>query len=307
VSARSRIPIGAHAAAATQERRALTSFAVRSTLLTILSEHVMAHREEVWQETLVLALIELGNSEQTARQAVARSIRNELLRSRRVARRARMSLTTRALEILTTGRARVSEFEAPHDWDGTWLVLVLRAPEDDRRQLRQIGTALTRAGMGSLATGVWITPHHARESTLASALRVSGGFSGAVSLRSSLGAIGADGDIAESWPLAAVADRYRAFVARFGRMRASAPAGRFAAHTRLVHEWRRMAFDDPDLPAAVLPRTWPRARAYTIYRECEERWRDGAREHFAALEASVDAAAGAPPRGPRNPGGASPR
>ena len=39
----------------------------------------------------------------------------------------------------------------------------------------------------------------------------------------------------------------------------------FAARFRLVHEWRKFLFDDPGLPAELLPRDWPGQAAADLF------------------------------------------
>ena len=114
-------------------------------------------------------------------------------------------------------------------------------------------TRLAWAGFGSLGGGLWITPHTERERELAD---VAGDGSAAelVSFRAELGALGEPARVvADAWDLDALADAYRAFVTRFGRMRARGPEAEFRAQTLLVHEWRRFPFLDPDLPGGHAP------------------------------------------------------
>ena len=57
----------------------------------------------------------------------------------------------------------------------------------------------------------------------------------------------------------------------------------FAAQTALVHAWRRFPFVDPDLPEDLLPRDWPRRRAYQLFHERHDRWAAAAQAHFDSL------------------------
>ena len=45
----------------------------------------------------------------------------------------------------------------------------------------------------------------------------------------------------------------------------------FAARFRLVHEWRKFLFDDPGLPAELLPRDWPGVPAAELFTSEAER------------------------------------
>ena len=174
-------------------RRSVGPPAARSVLLTVLGEYVMPRGGSVWQETLVEGLVALGHTEQTARQAVARSTRDGWLDGERFGRRTRMTITPETRQMLEEGRDRIFGFGDDVPWDGRWLVVVLRVPEEQRRLRHHVRTGLARAGMGSLGGGVWIGPHVDREPLVAEALRASGADAKAVSFRADAGSIGAPG------------------------------------------------------------------------------------------------------------------
>jgi phenylacetic acid degradation operon negative regulatory protein len=143
-------------------------------------------------------------------------------------------------------------------------------------------TQLAWAGFGSLGGGLWISPHAERERELAGA---DGSGAELVSFHGALGALGDPARVvAAAWDLVAVADAYRAFLARFGRMRPRGAEAVFRAQTQLVHEWRKFPFLDPDLPDDLLPARWPRRRAHDLFHERHAQWEDEARGWFAALE-----------------------
>ena len=149
---------------------------------------------------------------------------------------------------------------------------MLRVPEERREVRHQMRTRLAWAGFGSLGGGLWITPHAEREHELAD---VAGDGSAAelVSFRAELGALGEPARVvADAWDLDALADAYRAFVTRFGRMRPRGPEAEFRAQTLLVHEWRRFPFLDPDLPEGMLPARWPRGRAHELFHARHAEW-----------------------------------
>jgi phenylacetic acid degradation operon negative regulatory protein len=256
-------------------------------LLTVLGEYVMPRGGVVWQESLVAALVALGHTEQTARQAVARSARDGWLSGERVGRRTRMTVTASTTRMLEDGRERIFGFGAEHDWDGRWLVVVLRIPEDRRGVRARVRTGLARAGMGSLGGGVWIAPHADREPLVVAALNAAGAGEEAVSFLAEPGSLGDSGDLAAAWDLAELSAEYAAFLERFSSGSDGAP---FRAQTELVHGWRRLAFLDPDLPAELLPREWPRPRAHELFRRRNAGWHEAAQAHFAAIDDGLCAA-----------------
>jgi phenylacetic acid degradation operon negative regulatory protein len=270
-------------------RRAVGAPAARSLLLTVLGEYVLPRSGGVWQETLVAALECLGYSQQAARQALSRSTREGWLHTERRGRRTRMSLSAGTAELLHSGAQRIYGFGAPWEWDGRWLVVVLRVPEERRAVRHLLRSRLAWAGLGSLGGGVWLTPHAEREHELVSAIAEEPAAD-AVSFVARFGQIGDPRQLAAAaWDLDHVRRQYRAFVADFSRVRATTPAGCFRQQTLLVHAWRKFPFLDPDLPAALLPSRWPRDRAHTLFVDRHERWGAPARAHFEGLEAELGA------------------
>jgi phenylacetic acid degradation operon negative regulatory protein len=271
-------------------RRSVGAPAARSLLLTILGEYVLPRGAAVWQETLVGALMSVGYTQQAARQAIARSVRDGWLSTERVGRRARLSLSTRTAELLATGASRIYSFGEPWEWDGRWLVLILRVPEERREVRHQLRTRLAWAGLGSMGGGVWLTPHASREAELRAALREAPAAV-ATSFVASLGLFGSPDEVAAAaWDLDEVREHYEALIEDFAAIRPSTPETCFRMQTLLVHAWRKFPFLDPDLPAELLPSGWPRRRAHELFVDRHARWESPARAYFDELEA------GRPPR-----------
>jgi phenylacetic acid degradation operon negative regulatory protein len=268
-------------------RRSVGAPAARSLLLTMLGEYILPRPEGVWQETLVTALVSVGYTHHAARQALARSTRDGWLCAQRHGRRARLSLTDGTADLLRTGAERIYSFGAPWQWDRRWLVVVLRVPEESRAVRHQLRSRLAWAGLGSLGGGIWLTPHVEREAELAAAI----GEEPAAVAQSFVAEFGSIGDpvqlVSEGWDLDRVRDQYVAFIEDFSRVRPTTPEACFRQQTLLVHAWRKFPFLDPDLPAAMLPAGWPRARAHTLFADRHERWGSTARAHFERIEAGL--------------------
>jgi phenylacetic acid degradation operon negative regulatory protein len=272
-------------------RRSVGAPAARSVLLTLLGEYVLPAREGVWQETLVSALGTMDYKTQAARQAVARSVSAGWLTAQRHGRRSRVQLTEETATMLRTGAERIYGFGEPREWDGRWLLVMLRVPEQRREVRHQVRTRLAWAGFGSLGGGLWISPHVEREAELR---EMAGDESAAemLAFRAELGALGEPQRLlADAWDLAAVADAYDGFITSFGRMRPKTPEAVFRAQTRLVHAWRKFPFLDPDLPEGVLPGQWPRQRAHDVFQDRHAAWHATAQDYFRSLEAVNRAAA----------------
>jgi phenylacetic acid degradation operon negative regulatory protein len=270
-------------------RRSVGPPAARSMLLTVIGEYVLPMAGGVWQETLISALSTLGYKTQAARQALARSVGADWLRTERHGRRARVHLTDDTRGMLSSGAERIYGFGEPRPWDGRWLLIVVRVPEERRDVRHLIRSQLAWAGFGSLGNGLWISPHVDREAEVARIVRDLS-VAELLSFRAEFGGIGDPAKVLpDAWDLAAVAERYREFVSRFGRLRATTPEAAFRAQTELVHTWRKFPFLDPDLPQEMLPARWPRTRAHHVFAERHAEWQASAQDHFASLEARLPA------------------
>jgi phenylacetic acid degradation operon negative regulatory protein len=265
-------------------RRSVGAPAARSVLLTTLGEYVLSAPDGVWQETLIAALGTLDYKTQAARQAMARSVTAGWLSTTRHGRRSRIHLTDSSERMLRTGAERIYSFGDGWQWDGQWLLVILRVPEQRREVRHQLRTQLAWAGFGSLGGGLWISPHVDREGELRD--RVSGGTVAELqSFRAELGSIGDPAKlVADAWNLDEVAGAYHDFIARFARLRPRTPEATFKAQTLLVHDWRKFPFLDPDLPEDMLPAHWPRSRAHGVFRERHALWDEVAQDYFASLE-----------------------
>jgi phenylacetic acid degradation operon negative regulatory protein len=253
-------------------------------LLTVLGEYVLPAEDGVWQETLISALTSLDYKTQAARQALARSVSAGWLRTERQGRRARVYLTDETREMLSSGAQRIYGFGEPRAWDGRWLLVVVRVPEQRRDVRHLIRSQLAWAGFGSLGNGLWISPHVDRESEIR---RIVSELSPAelLSFRAEFGSVGdPDKVVADAWDLGDVAERYREFTSLFGRLRPKSPEAAFRAQTELVHTWRKFPFLDPDLPQEMLPPRWPRARAHKVFAGRHDEWGAPAQEYFKSLE-----------------------
>jgi phenylacetic acid degradation operon negative regulatory protein len=264
-------------------RRSVGPPAARSMLLTVLGEYVLPMSGGVWQETLISALNTLGYKTQAARQALARSVGGGWLRTERHGRRARVQLTDDTRAMLTSGAERIYGFGEPRPWDGRWLLVVVRVPEERRDVRHLIRSQLAWAGFGSLGNGLWISPHVDRENEVAGIVRDLS-VAELLSFRAEFGSIGEPAKVvADAWDLDDVAGRYRDLIARFERLRAPTPRDAFRAQTELVHAWRKFPFLDPDLPPQTLPAGWPRTRAQRVFAERHAEWAAPAQDWFESL------------------------
>jgi phenylacetic acid degradation operon negative regulatory protein len=266
-------------------RRSLGGPAARSLLLTVLGEFVLDHHEPVWNAVLVRALEALGIREVTARQAVTRSAAEGWLERDRVGRQARWRLSAPTRELLVRGRDRIYNFEGiATDWDGRWLVVMVRVPDGRRDHRHQVRTRLAWAGFGSLGQGLWISPRIEREREALEALRDLDPAAQATSFVASHGGIGSERElVVAAWGgLDQLDAHYQAFIDAFAALAPREPEAVFVAQARLVHQWRKFPFLDPGLPEPLLPAGWSGVRAREVFRRRHRGWAEPARAWFRA-------------------------
>lgn len=283
----------APATARSSRRRDVGSGSARSLLLTVLGEFVRPRDERVWTATLVEALGALGVEEKAARQALTRTASEGLLTSSRHGRRVLWDLTDAGTDLLKAGAARIYGHMREHRaWDGRWLVLTVAIPEAQRQLRHRLRTRLTWLGLGSPTSGLWVTPDDRKEPEVHAVIRDLGLDQQSFAWTGPATGIGDESRlIQQAWDLDEVEGRYLDFLTNFESLRAETPREAFVAQVRMLQEWRRFPFLDPDLPSELLDHDWPGARAAAVFHDRHARWHRQAQAEWDRM----DLAGGAKP------------
>jgi len=254
-------------------------------LLTILGEFVLPSQEPMWTSAAVQVMAGLGVEEKAARQALARTAADGWIAPLREGRHVRWRLTGPGRRLLTDGAERIYSFAAEGPaWDGRWLVLTVTVPESQRQLRRQLRTRLSWAGFGSPAPSLWVTTDTAREAEAKQILNTLGLEGAAYSFTGPFGSIGSARTLVDqAWNLSAVAEHYQEFIVEFAGLRPEPGEQTLLTQVRLVHEWRRFPFLDPQLPTDLLPSKWIGKRAAALFQELHARWHQPAQRHWRHL------------------------
>lgn len=277
----------AAAVPAVSRRREVGEGSARSLLMTILGEFVLPFGQRVWTSTLVRALGMVDIEEGSARQALARTAAEGWLSSERVGRRVRWTLTDAGRRLLAEGAQRIYTFgSGERSWDGRWLVVLVSIPESMRALRHRLRTQLSWAGFGSPSPGVWISPRHDAAAEAKDILDGLGLSAKALSFVAEYGPLGSQQDmVAAAWDLVEIERRYRDFIAAFADLDPRCADGIFVAQVRVVHEWRRFPFLDPQLPRLLLPPRWSGTAAIELFEVKHSQWRDPARRRWSEFAA----------------------
>jgi phenylacetic acid degradation operon negative regulatory protein len=164
------------------------------------------------------------------------------------------------------------------------LLVCVTAPEGDRQVRHQLRTRMTWAGFGSPAPSLWVSPNIHREAEAKQLLRDLGQSGTALSFTGPFAGIGTQEKLVEqAWNLRELAQHYAAFLDEFAGARPAPGDETLLTQVRLVHEWRRFPFLDPQLPAELLPPDWIGARAGRRFRELHAAWHVEAQRHWHQL------------------------
>jgi phenylacetic acid degradation operon negative regulatory protein len=234
----------------------------RSALFDVYGDHLRARGDQAPVSTLIRLLEPVGIAEPAVRTAISRMVAQGWLEPTRVDDAPGYRASGRAIERLSEAADRIYR-SAPEEWDGRWRLLFLDAPRPrgERERLRQ---ELTYLGYAEHAPGVWLCPFTRPEAD--EVVARAGGTA-----RRGL-AIELDPDPVAAGDLDTLASSYAAWpaLARHlvedeGDHADDDDERAFAARFRLVHEWRKFLFDDPGLPAGLLPPDWPGQSAAALF------------------------------------------
>ena len=255
-------------------------------VFTLYGDYLLDRDRPVRVGSLIALMGELGVAAPATRTALSRMTAKGWLTVTRGKGRSLYDLSARGRRLLEEGRERIYHPPRPKSWDGRWYLVAYSIPEARRGLRDRLRAQLAWLGFGALANGLWIAAHEpsAEVREIARRLRIERhvevfraehlGFSNAASL------------VEQSWDLAAVNRRYRAFLDRWrpelehcavcrrasagaasGRPLApcSTPADCFRRRFELVHQYRVFPSIDPFLPAPLLPPGWLGDEAAAVF------------------------------------------
>ena len=274
-------PLAGDQGPALSRRHAAGAVSARGLLFTVLGEFVLPTGGSAWTSAFIEAFGRLGVEEKAIRQALARTAADGWIRPERHGRRTRWWLTPSSNRLLTEGTERIYAFAgSQREWDGSWLLVLARVPENDRPARHLLRTRLTWAGLGSPAPGVWLTTHTERRDEVEQVLRQAGVAHGQIFTAEHQGGDELSALVAQAWDLPAIEHRYEAFLAEFAPAAAPDPLARLI---QLVHAWRRFPAIDPGLPARLLPSRWNGAQAARLFAARHAGWSAGAVAQWTTL------------------------
>ncbi|WP_433602396.1 PaaX family transcriptional regulator [Nocardia sp. CA-135953] len=198
-------------------------------------------------------------------------------------------LNDKSWRLLDDGRSRI--FERHFDgWDHTWTQALVDEVGLEREQRKRIEKALTWWGFGGYGGPSWFSPHN-REKQLREALAGEDELR-LQFLRSKTAGLPTDRLIAQRcWDLGELGTDYEEFIEEFRPQLARYRRGldgpvALVEQIRLMQQYRRYPFRDPDLPDTLLPPGWRGRAAHEVFTECHALL-NAAAEPYAAEVAAM--------------------
>jgi len=249
-------------------------------VFTLFGEYLLHPKKPIWVGSLISLLRPFRLTEGAVRTVLSRMTRKGWLKTRRRGRNSFYALAPRGHRLLEEGRDRIFRPTWEDAWDGQWYLVTYSIPEDMRRLRDRLRVRLAWLGFGSMGNGVWISPHSAEDRVLAMAAEMQIEDKLLFFRAEQLGYSDHQDLVRRSWDLDALACRYRTFLERwrpvYDQYRANTDiivtdeARCFVDRFNLIHEFRRFPLDDPFLPHALLPETWPGQEAATLFSDLHD-------------------------------------
>ncbi|RNB87874.1 phenylacetic acid degradation operon negative regulatory protein PaaX [Brevibacillus fluminis] len=249
----------------------------QSMLFTIYGEYVRHYGSEIWIGSLTKLMGEFGLSEPAVRAAISRMLRQGWLDSRKVGNRSYYSMSARGKNRLEEAAARIYKVEES-DWDGRWCIVSYNIPEERRALRDQLRKDLSWMGFGMLTTSTWISPNNL--SDYVKELTESYDIKDHVEMfyADHLGWSDPKELVKKCWNLDEINDAYKSFIdvyrPQFEQMaddlrqnKDVADSYCFVEKTKLVHEYRKFLFIDPDLPQELVPELWLGKEADQLFKD----------------------------------------
>jgi len=265
----------------------------RAAMLTLYGDYVRYRGVEIGIGSLIKLLGNFDLSEQSVRSAVSRMCRAGLLKVRHNGVRSYYSLTEEGMGLLEEGERRIFERKSS-SWDGYWSVVVYFIPEEKREARDTLRQELTWMGYGPLSTATWISPHDLSKEVEALAKRLKIKEYVQIFQAEHLGFSDPKAIISRCWDLNRIHKRYANFItehrAKLDEHRKRLKNGEnidpsefFTERFKLIHEYRRLPYFDPDLPEDLLPKNWLRSQASALFYEYHNLLAEKANEYFDSV------------------------
>jgi phenylacetic acid degradation operon negative regulatory protein len=245
-------------------------------IVTVFGDAIAPRGGGIWLGSLIALMRPLGLSERLVRTGIFRLTRDGWLARRSQGRRSYYEISEEARKTFAEAERRIYAANPPA-WRGDWLLVqMLPGLAPARRQaLRQ---ALHWQGFGQLSPTLLARPGDGAEmldQTLKTGKAVGRVAVFSARLEQLESAASPRTIAASAWDFRHLNEAYESFLAAFAPLANASPGDEvscFVLRMLLIHEYRRILLQDPQLPPELLPSDWTgalaRNLAANLYRAC---------------------------------------
>jgi phenylacetic acid degradation operon negative regulatory protein len=261
----------------------------REIALDLFGSFVREHHPMVWSGGLVELMTEFGFALPASRIALSRLVDSGLIARVQQGRFVHYTITDRGESLLAEGDRRIFGLGSNRSPVGEWTLLMHTLPLELRVDRRRLGRRLRFQGFGRLQDRMWVAPYDRRDvlRELLADLGIQQYV--AVLIGRPSPATGVSALLHKAWDLELLVDRYRAFATDYMPYLQRAERSRlsdreaFVMRTRLVHRFRGLVNDDPDLPEDMLPDPGTRRLAINMFEAVYDSLQRASQKHFDAV------------------------
>jgi phenylacetic acid degradation operon negative regulatory protein len=223
---------------------------------------------------LVAALGELGHEVAAIRQTLYRLELSGVLHGRSAGRNKFYRLSPAARAEAEAGLAKIMA-PATEPWDGQWTLVQFGNHGEEQVEKELLRELVRAEGFARIGPGLFIHPRD-RVRRLRDAVREHRGEELLTLFRAARVETTSEAAfVARHWDLDDLAQRYRAFLDRYRpvakRVTPVTGADAFLLRFALVFDYLETAWQDPELPAALLPARWPGVAAQRLAKRLYQR------------------------------------
>lgn len=264
----------------------------RSLILTIFGDSVSAHGGMIWLGSLIGLVKPLGINQRLVRTSVFRLGEKGILQSKQIGRRSFYSLTDRGFRQFSHAAERIYRHENAA-WDGEWRLVFTNLNKIKNKQREAFKKELNWLGFSRLSNGVYGHPtvdiDEVRQVVAEMDLQDSILLMEASNRNDD--PLAASGRLVRhAFKFDAIDDEYRDYIAQFENFLDVSPGAAseddefcFLVRTLLVHRYRHLLLQEPELPRELVPTDSLSHRARLMTAELYRRISSGAERHFTAV------------------------
>ncbi len=264
----------------------------RSLILTIFGDSVSAHGGMIWLGSLISLVKPLGINQRLVRTSVFRLGEKDILQSRQVGRRSFYSLTDRGFRQFSHAAERIYRHENAA-WDGEWRLVFTNLNKIKNRQREAFKKELNWLGFSRLSNGVFGHPTVDIDEVRQVVTEM--GLQDSILLMEASNRnedpLAASGRLVRhAFKFDEIDDEYLDYIKQFENLVDASPVANarddelcFLVRTLLIHRYRHLLLQEPELPRELVPADSASHRARSLTADLYRNISAAAERHFIAV------------------------